>query len=183
MSLKTLSNALSRQIHLVDIVLQYVDLGRLLTPVCTVLNEWTTDEDQSEIQPAYEEFAAILLLVLALFHRYEINPNDLAGIAKDSFVNRLVANMSESLQIDQLTKEQDNQLLKWMNGLYATDDKGETSGISDETMSGCPPQAFYLLVPTLFDQSIGACKTMKLNINTLKGGLECEYDLPMLMHM
>ena len=39
-------------------------------------------------------------------------------------------------------------------------------------MSQCPPQAFYMLVPILFDQSVLACRSNVLSIETMRGGLE-----------
>ena len=50
-----------------------------------------------------------------------------------------------------------------LEGLFTTDDQDETSGISDDTMRGCPPQAFYQLVPTLFQQMVIACKSGALS--------------------
>lgn len=128
-----------------------------------------------EYQPPYEEFASVLLLVLAIVHRYNLNVEDLGASGSDNFVVKLLEHLSESTPTNQLNEEQNKHLTKWVQGLYATDDQGESSGISDETMSQCPPQAFYLLVPTLFEQSVQACQAGALSSNTLKGGLECKW--------
>ena len=176
MSLKAVCNAACRHLPSIDVVLQYVQIEHLLGLLCNVLNDWTSEDDLSELQPAYEEFAAILLFVLALIHRYDLDLDDLSSIGHDSFVVRMLRQLSDSTSTNHLTEDQSQQLDKWVNGLYATDDRGETSGISDETMSGCPPQAFYMLVPTLFEQSVQACKAGLLDQKTLQGGLECECD-------
>jgi len=126
-----------------------------------------------EFQPPYEEFASLLLLVLAVVHRYDLSGSDI-GLTSDSFIFRLLTRLSTSIPAKDLTPEQGKHLSKWMQGLYATDEHGETTGISDETMSHCPPQDFYLLVPTLLEQSIYGCKANALALNTLRGGLECE---------
>ncbi len=55
----------------------------------------------------------------------------------------------------------------WISSLY------ETEGISDEAMSSCSPQGFYLLVPTIFSQSLLACQNGVIDLNTLRGGFEC----------
>lgn len=115
----------------------------------------------------------MLLLVLAVIHRYDLSESDLGLISQDNFVSRLLAHLSDSIPAKELTEEQSKHLSKWVQGLYATDEHGETNGISDETMSHCPPQAFYLLVPTLLEQSIQACKMGALAMPTLEGGLEC----------
>lgn len=58
----------------------------------------------------------------------------------------------------------------WISSLY------ETDGIIDDMMSSCSPQDFYLLVPTLFSQSLLACEKGVLDFNTLRGGLECRWQ-------
>ncbi|KAG9635883.1 mediator complex, subunit Med5, partial [Aureobasidium melanogenum] len=172
MSLRTLCNIFSRRLPLMDIIFQYAQPSDVLSPLCNLLNEWTHDEDQSEYQPAYEEFASVLLLVLAVIHRYQLTEAEIGAFSSDSFITRMMKNMSTSIDVRALDDDQQKQLTKWVQGLYATDEQGETNGISDETMSHCPPQSFYLLVPTLFEQSVQACKLMALAVNTLKGGLE-----------
>jgi len=157
-----------------DIVLQYVQLSSILDPILIVLNDWTHDEDQSEFQPAYEDFAAILLLALALIHRYALTADDIHNLSGDKFCGKLLTHLSRSIPIGDLSESQSKNFSKWIKGLYATDEHGETSGISDEVMSKCPPQDFYLLVPTLFEQSVLACRAKALLPNTLKGGLECK---------
>jgi mediator of RNA polymerase II transcription subunit 5 len=172
MSLRTVCNTLSRHLPLMDVIFQYAQPADVLSPLCSLLNEWTHDEDQSEFQPPYEEFASILLLVLAINHRYQLAEAEMGTFSSDTFIMRFLSNMSSSIPTSALDAEQSKQLTKWVQGLYATDEQGETNGISDETMSHCPPQSFYLLVPTLFEQSVQACKLQALDINTLKGGLE-----------
>ena len=174
MSLKTVCNAILRQLSLMDIILQYAHLETIITPLCTVLEEWTQDEDRSELTPAYEEFGSILLFVLAVMHRYDVDPTQLETVGQDTFVPNLYHKKSMSIPTSQLTSDQSKQLGKWIKGLYATDDKGDTNGISDETMAGCPPQAFYRLAPTLFEQSVQALKAGALDPKTLNGGLERE---------
>lgn len=172
MALKTVCNALLRKVPNLDIIMQYTQPANLLLPLCTVLNDWVHDQDQSEFQPPYEEFACILLFLLAVVHRYDLNASGLGLAQDDNFVTKLLKGISHSMQTSELSDEQRQQLSKWIEGLYATDEHGETTGIGDEVMSHCPPQAFYLLVPTLFEQSALACKMNALSINTAKGGLE-----------
>lgn len=172
MALKTVCTALLKKVPNLDIIMQYTQPANLLLPLCNLLNEWQHDQDQSEFQPPYEEFACILLFLLAAVHRYDSSTLDIGLAQDDNFVNKLLKGMSQSMQTSELSDEQRQQLAKWIEGLYATDEHGETTGIGDEVMSHCPPQAFYLLVPTLFEQSVLACKTNALSIQTAKGGLE-----------
>jgi mediator of RNA polymerase II transcription subunit 5 len=41
-------------------------------------------------------------------------------------------------------------------------------------MSACPPQDFYLLMPTLMHQIVLACNSGNLGEEALRGGLECK---------
>ncbi len=120
-----------------------------------------------EYQPVYEDFGGILLLVLSFVHRYELSIAEL-GLSNDgSFITRLLAKCSVSQRIEDLQDEQNAHLGGWIRGLF------EAEGISDELMSSCPPQDFYLLIPMLFSQSVAACDANVLDMDTLKGGLEC----------
>lgn len=172
MALKNLCNMLIRKISTIDIVMQYTHPTNLLLPLCLQLNEWNHDQDQVEFAPSYEEFASILLFVFVLMHRYGLTKADIGLPDGDNFVASLLQDSGISKLPKDLTEEQNNQLSKWIEGLYATDEQGESSGIGDDVMRPCPPQAFYQLVPTLFEQSVLACKAKSLTMKTFKGGLE-----------
>jgi mediator of RNA polymerase II transcription subunit 5 len=172
MSLKALCNMVTKKIAVLDIIMQYTQPANLLQPLCLQLNNWTHDQDRTEFTPAYEEFAAVLLFVLATVHRYDLQPNELGIPSGDNFVARLLQDIAVSKSPGDLSEEQSKQLGKWIEGLYATDETGETGGISDEVMRNCPPQAFYQLVPTLFDQTVLARKSSALTVKTFNGGLE-----------
>ncbi|KAK6425366.1 hypothetical protein LTR95_016281, partial [Oleoguttula sp. CCFEE 5521] len=172
MTLKSVCNVLLRKIELVDVLLQYTQPADLLTPLYRTLDDWVHDEDQSEFQPPYEEFACILLLVLAIHHRYDLTAHEAGAFTTDGFVAKVLFGQWQSFTTAELSEQQIAQLSKWIEGLYATDEHGETTGIGDEVMSHCPPQAFYFLVPTLFEQSVLACKSGQMPVETARGGLE-----------
>lgn len=172
MTLKTVCNILIKKIPDMDIVMQYTQPASLLLPLCTLLNDWTHDQDQAEFTPSYEEFATILLFVLAVCHRFGLDTADVGLATSESFAAKLLSNAGQSIPLTELTDEQSSQLSKWLEGLFSIDEQGDASGIGDEVMRQCPPQAFYLLVPTLFEQSILACKSNALTLKTFRGGLE-----------
>ena len=172
MSLKTVCNMMIKKTSSLDIIMQYTQPAGLLFPLCSQLNGWIHDQDQTEFTPAYEEFASILLFVFVVVHRYGLARADLGLPNDDDFVVKLLQETSVSKSSSDLTDDQSRQLGKWIEGLYATDEHGESSGISDDVMRQCPPQAFYQLVPTLFEQSVLACKSGSLSMKTFKGGLE-----------
>lgn len=167
MTLKNICNSLSRRPQALDVVLIFRNPKQVLQPLCALLDSWHWDEDQGEYQPVYDEFGSILLLVLAFKYRSDLRPADLGISSSDSFVLRLLERGSCSQKLDALDEKQNKNLGSWIAALFIAE------GISEETMSACSPQEFYLLVATLFSQSLEACETGKLEFDTLKGGFEC----------
>ena len=144
----------------------------MLQPLCSLLDSWHCDEgEQSENQPIYDEFGSILLLVLAFKYRYDLSAYDIGITQIDSFTLKLLERGSCSQTVED--EKQNRNLGLWIGALFIAE------GISEETMSACSPQEFYLLVSTLFDQSLLACEIGKLEFETLKGGFECEFCLHM----
>ncbi|KAI9801264.1 MAG: mediator complex subunit [Piccolia ochrophora] len=166
MSLKTICVSLARRPLSLDVMLLFSSPTSILRPICQLLDMWRYEDDQGEYQPVYEEFGCTLLLVLAFVHRYDLSAYDLGVATPDSFVANLLEKGHASMPLNSLSEEQSEQLGGWIRGLF------ETNGISDELMSSCRPQDFYLLVPMLFSQSVLACHSNVMDMETLKGGLE-----------
>lgn len=123
-----------------------------------------------EYQPVYDEFSSCLLLVLAVYYRYNLKITDLGSVHEQSFICRLLESGSESQPFETFTQDQEKQFTGWIHGLF------ETEGISDDLMSACPPQDFYMLAPTIFEQSINACRYRTMSVESLKSGLERKDD-------
>ncbi|KAE8348360.1 mediator of RNA polymerase II transcription subunit 5 [Aspergillus coremiiformis] len=166
MTLKSICNSLSRHPQALDVILFFRSAKHVLQPLCTLLDSWHWDEDQGESQPVYDEFGSILLLVLTFKYRYDLRPYDLGILSNDSFILKLLDRGSCSQKLDDLSDKQNKNLGAWITALFIAE------GISEETMSSCSPQEFYLLVTTLFNQSLAACEAGKLEFDTLKGGFE-----------
>jgi mediator of RNA polymerase II transcription subunit 5 len=185
MHLKTVCNLLSKKPQALDVILQFTSPDSILRPLCLFLDAWRYEGDQGQLyllpasdllltvpgeyQPVYDEFAAILVLILSFAHRYELTPHDL-GINNDSFVAQLLERGHRSIPLEELTKEQDNHLGSWLQDLYDSDKEG----LSNDVFASCRPQEFYLIVPTLFSQTVKACSAGVLFLDTVKGGLECK---------
>ncbi|KAB8300368.1 hypothetical protein EYC80_000551 [Monilinia laxa] len=169
MALKTLCSQLARNPSSLDIMLLFNKPTSFLQPICELLDNWRYDEDQGEYQPVYEEFGSILLLVVSFTHRYNLSTVDL-GIKNpgESFVAKLLAQGHLSRALEPLSQQDQNHLDGWIRGLF----EPEGGGLGDELMSSCPPQEFYLLVPTLFHYIVLALSTETLSEESLKGGLE-----------
>ncbi|KAL4784349.1 mediator of RNA polymerase II transcription subunit 5 [Aspergillus varians] len=166
MTLKNMCNSLSRRPQSLDIMVLFRSPKQILQPLCSLLDSWHWDEDQAESQPVYDEFGSILLLVLTFKYRYDLRPFDLGITSSDSFILKLTEQGSSSQKLDELSEKQNKNLGEWIAALFIAE------GISEETMSACSPQEFYMLVSTLFRQSLGACEAGKLEFDTLKGGFE-----------
>lgn len=122
---------------------------------------------KGESQPVYDEFGIILLLVLAFKYRYDLLPVDLGITDPDSFVLRLMERGSISQTLGELGEAQSRHLGSWISALF------NAEGLSDELFSSCSPQEFYLLVATLFSQSVAACEAGKLDVDAMKAGFDC----------
>lgn len=182
MYLKTLCNQLSKRNQALDVMLQFASPERILRPLCLFLHDWRYEDTQGtqadfeshkpltslgEYQPVYDEFGAILVLVLAFVHRYGLSYHDL-GIGHDSFVAQLIERGHVSIDQDDMTEEQKKHLGNWLKGLYDSDKEALGNDVF-----ACRPQDFYLIVPTLFRRTVVACAAEVLSLDTAKGGLEC----------
>lgn len=168
MSLKSLCSNLAKKPASLDVMLLFNKPTTMLQPLCGLLDNWRYDDDQGEYQPVYEEFGSILLLVLAFVHRYSLTSVDLGIQAPDSFVLKLITVGHLSRATDTLTETETSHLDGWIRSLFDS----EGGGLGDELMSSCPPQDFYLLIPTLFHHIVIAVSTNNLTEESLKGGLE-----------
>lgn len=166
MTLKAVCSALCRRATALDVISLFTSPHHLLQPLCSTLDKWQDHEDQGEYQPVYDEFGSILLFVVLVQHRFGMQHDELGVEGADSFVLRYLKYSAISRSMDDLS-EHENQLLGgWIKGLF------HTEGISDELMSMCKPQEFHLLVATLFEQSLKACQSNVLALETLRGGFE-----------
>ena len=170
MTLKLLCTQLAKKPLSLDVMLLFEKPIAILHPLCELLDNWKYEEDQGEYQPVYEEFGAVMLLLLAFVYRYNLSPLDLGIRSHDSFVARVLNNGHFGRALDELTDQEKDHLDGWIHGLFDTG----AGGLGDELMSSCPPQDFYLLVATLFQNIVLALGTGYLNEESLKTGLECK---------
>ncbi|KAI5784724.1 mediator complex, subunit Med5 [Geopyxis carbonaria] len=159
MPLHRVCAVLTRKPASIDVMALFVKPAELLQPLCTLLDTWRYEEDQGEYQPVYEEFGAILLLVLTIVHRFNIPPSSLP-VPPTSFIPTLLTTSARPL--DELDETTSTQLGGWLKELF------EGEGISDDLLSSCPPQSFHKLVPTLFSQSLAAVAAGVLDLDTVR---------------
>ncbi|KAM0598471.1 hypothetical protein ACHAP1_002686 [Verticillium nonalfalfae] len=172
MSLKNLCSQLSRRPLSLDVILLFEKPTAILQPLCDLLDDWKYDEDQGEYQPVYEEFGSVLLLLLAFAYRYNLTASDIGARSPDSFVAKFLGQGHLSRSSEELSDLEKSHLGGWIHGLFDQ----EAGGLTDDLISSCPPQEFYLLIPTLFQNVVTAFATGHLSEESLKGGVEYLVD-------
>lgn len=176
MTLKQLCSQLAAKPLSLDVLLLFDKPERILHPLCELLDNWAGyEEDQGEYQPVYEEFGSILLLLLAFVYRYNLSPADLGIRSPDSFVGKLLSGGAAYRPLEDLSEQEKSHLNGWIHGLFDS----EAGALGDDLMASCPPQDFYLLVPSLFHQIVVALSAGYLTDEMLKNGLECESHVPL----
>ncbi|KXJ93094.1 mediator complex, subunit Med5 [Microdochium bolleyi] len=171
-TLKNICAQLAKKPLSMDVMLLFDKPATFLHPLCELLDNWRYDEDQGEYQPVYEEFGSILLLVLAFAYRYNLTAVDIGIRSPQSFVANLLNKGQWSRGLDELSEQEKGHLGGWIQGLF----DNEAGGLGDELMSSCPPQDFYLLVPTLFHNMVLAFSVGYLQEESLKTGMEYLVD-------
>ncbi len=170
MSLKLLCTQLAQKPQLLDILLLFDRLTSILDPLCRLLENWRYEEDQGEYQPVYEEFGAVLLLVLAFAYRYNLTPMDMGIHSADTNIGKIILRAHITRPIDELSEQENGHINGWIKGLF----DNETGGLGDDLMSSCPPHEFYLLIAPIFQSIVTAYSYGYLNDESLKGGIECK---------
>ncbi|KAH6606352.1 mediator of rna polymerase ii transcription subunit 5 [Trichoderma cornu-damae] len=172
MSLKLLCSQLVQKPQSLDVLLLFEKLPAVLEPICQLLDGWRYEEDQGEYQPVYEEFGAILLLVLAFAYRYNLSPADIGILSADSNIGKIISRAHISRELDELSEQEDEHLGGWIHGLFDSD----AGGLGDDLMSSCPPAEFYLLIATLFQNIVIAYTQGFLTDDALRSGVEYLVD-------
>ncbi len=169
-SLKMLCSQLARKPLYLDDLLLFDKPPKILQPLCELLDGWRYYDDQGEYQPVYEEFGSVLLLLLTFVYRYNLSATDIGIRSSESFVARLITKGHLRRPLDDLTEQEQEHVGGWIRGLFDSD----AGGLSDELISSCPPQDFYMLIPTLFGQMTMAFGNGVLTEESFKNGVECK---------
>lgn len=109
--------------------------------------------------------------MLTAKYRFDLEANDFGILKIDSFVFRLLYLGPQVKRLEALSESESTHLGSWITALF------KDEGLGDELLSSCSPQEFYLLIPTLFSQSLDACEAGKLTYDTMKSGFDCEQAL------
>ncbi|RMD39354.1 hypothetical protein DV735_g5771, partial [Chaetothyriales sp. CBS 134920] len=164
--LRDLAHAIIRKPEAVNALSLFIRPSYWLSPLCSLLDEWRWDEIQGESQPLYDEFGAILLLLLLARTRLSLTKSDMGITNSTGFVSRYLDHQGTEMALPDLSQQCQNHLGEWINALYVLE------SLNDELTTSCSPQDFYLFLPTLLRQSLLALQCSKLSADSLKGGLE-----------
>lgn len=166
MALKVVCGGLSRKTLALDLIALFVGITNFVIPLCRLLNAWKAEEDQGEHQPVYEEFGVCFLFFSVVVRRFGLTSSDLGLDDEPSFLRQILQQGPVSKDVKALSTQQNEQLSGWIRDLF------EQGVIRDELMSSCPPQDFYLLVPTIIHQIVTACSAGVLDAEAQKSGFE-----------
>lgn len=170
--LRRTCQALALRTNSLDTLLLHIQPIQLLAPLARYLDMWKEDEDEINLQDVFTDFGSILLLVILVYRRYDLAPEDM-GIDQnqDSFCARTVRQLQRTsswpaTSLEDLSTDQRELLGGWITGLFDTD------GISDELMRSCSAKDLIHLAPLIFQQAITACAKGVIDFDALRGGLE-----------
>lgn len=110
----------------------------------------------------------MLLLILCIAERFDLGPYEIETASPTSFVRQLFEIDNGGEVADGTDPQSEKRLDEWINALFVAD------SLSDELTSSCSPHEFFMLVPTILDQSMEACARGRLSVETLKSGLDCK---------
>ncbi|KAL9081636.1 MAG: hypothetical protein Q9159_007175 [Coniocarpon cinnabarinum] len=124
------------------------------------------DEEEGEHQPVYDEFSACVLLLLAVGYRFKLSPTELGFPMDVPLWYPLLHGKVSAMPVSALDEDQNKRLSGWIGGLF------ESNILGEDILASCPPQEFYMLLPTILQQTIMACRLDALERSHLHNGLE-----------
>lgn len=164
--LKDMANTLVRQPSTINAIAMFVRPSYFLSPICRLLDEWTWDDIHGESQPIYEEFGSVLLLVLTVKFRLRLSNEDIGLTSTTEFVAQYLSSSQAEGFPPLPSRDEQRHLRDWIDNLYFEE------GLSDDVTTSCSAKEFYLMIPTLFHQSMTAFATGKLSQHKLEQGLD-----------
>ncbi|CAD6892292.1 unnamed protein product [Tilletia controversa] len=159
-SLSRLCRALLGNLRALDVIVGHVGCQRLIEPVSVFLR----DERQAEEVDDASILTSHLFFAQALVQRQQSShikepPTPIPMLEEYLRVRSL------SYQLNQLSENERELIGRWVTALF------DSEGISDELSRDSPPKTMLKLAPTLFAQSISACATGIVDLDTLRGAL------------
>ncbi|PWN89161.1 Med5-domain-containing protein [Acaromyces ingoldii] len=161
--LSRICRALTASPTALEVLLLYISPSQLLHPFATVLIR----DDLAESGDEPSVLASILLFTQAIVQRgllagYQVE--DLLG-TEDHFLSTFTRSSSAVWSLSSLDASEQNLISRWVTALYDSD------GISDELIRDSSPQFLLRMAPTLLSQSVHACISGVIDMDTLRGGL------------
>ncbi|SPO35976.1 uncharacterized protein PSFLO_01447 [Pseudozyma flocculosa] len=170
--------ALLANLPALDTLTLYFDPAELATMLASLLDRG--DVGQASDEPS--TLCNILLLLQLVCQRYSVAADAVVpSDNRDSFFARFLRASSVVYRLADLAPDERSLVGRWISALF------DNEGISDELTRDSSPRALLRLAPTLFSQSINACNSGIIDLETLRGGLSyflqdlLSYTLPAAM--
>lgn len=163
-NLSKMCKAFMAEVVALDVLLLYVCPTQLLQPIAGLLNdqELLHNGEEAAVVGGILLFAQ-LLIQKSLCANY--NLEDLLPSQEHRFLACFVRS-SGAIQVGgKLAASEQSIIFNWLTALFGSE------GISDELIKTSSPQLLLRLTPTLFSQSITACCSGVIDLDTLRGGL------------
>lgn len=190
-NLRRLVQTLLYKPSVMDTLFLHIPMGQFIGPMAQLLENWKHEEDEVNMQDIYNDFGSILLFIIFLYQRYNLDltdlgiqppPVNLGAISRPGytvnnnnekpklqpppFVVTAIRQAGTAKIIDDLSPEKSELVGGWLSALF---DEGM---IPDELINKSPPKDLFELVPTILSQAVAACVADVIDFDTLKGGLE-----------
>ncbi|KAK0546650.1 hypothetical protein OC846_001377 [Tilletia horrida] len=159
-NLSRLCRALLSNLRALDKIVNDIGCSRLIEPVSVFLNdERQVDEaDDPAVLASHLFFAQALLQCQQSLALKE-------PMVSIPILEEYLRIRSLSYGLNQLSQNERDLVGRWVTALF------DSEGISDELSRDSPPRVLLKLAPTLFSQSISACATGIVDLDTLRGAL------------
>lgn len=189
-NLGRLVQALLFKPNIIDILFLHIPLIYFTSPLSQLLENWKHDEDEVNMQDLCADFGSVLLFIIFLYQRYDldltdlgihppamnlgntdsrpsyINSNEKNKFPPQPFVVTAIRQAGIAKSFEESSPEKHELVGDWIFALF------EEGMIPDDLINKTPPKDLYDLVPTILSQAIAACAAQVISFDTLKGGLE-----------
>lgn len=174
----------------IDVLFLHIPMSYFTNSMSQLLENWKHDEDEVNMRDLYADFGSVLLFIIFLYQRYNLdltdlgiqpppmnlgntssrpsyaNNNDKNKQITQHFVVTAIRQAGTCKPLEEFSPEKNALVGDWICALF------EEGMISDDLINKTSPKDLYELVPTILSQAVAACAAEVIDFDTLKGGLE-----------
>ena len=154
-------SAIFRQTRCLAYFYLYLDFDVTLYRLEKMLDDWSFDDDH-ELQTSYAQFNSILVFIFWV--RIILKRVDSFG--RPTFARQFISQCGNVTHYSLLEPAKQSLISRWIGALYGSD------GLSDDLLKDTPPKVWLEISTTIYSHSVIAIKQGKLNLDTLKEGIQ-----------